>query len=81
MAEFNIRLFAFKRMSRDRELLFREVAYSSLIGSHYDPKKIPKSKQEYWRIGGENSIDLERKKQLAEMMRSKREQFKNINNV
>lgn len=51
MAEFNIRLFAFKRMSTNRELLVREVAYYSMIGSHLNPKKLPKSKEAFWQVG------------------------------
>ena len=81
MAEFNIRLFAFRRMTRDKEMLFREVGYSSLVGNHYDPKKLPKSKQEYWRIGHEKKIDIDNRKALAQMMRDKITQYKNNKNV
>lgn len=81
MAEFNIRLFAFRRMTRDKEMLFREVAYSSLIGSHYDPKKLPKSKQQYWQIEHEKKIDIDERKALAEMMRTKIKQYKQSKNV
>ena len=51
MAEFNIRLFAFKRMSKDREMLFREVAWSAYISGNLDPKKMAKTKDKYWSIG------------------------------
>jgi len=42
-AEFQIRLFAYKRMQlRDWEKV-RQIAWSSFIGSHQDPKKMPKT--------------------------------------
>ena len=42
-AEFQIRLFAYKRMQlRDWEKV-RQIAWSAFIGSHQDPKKMPKS--------------------------------------
>jgi hypothetical protein len=77
MAEFNIRLFAFKRMKRDEELLFREVGYSALIGSHLDPKKMPKTKQKYWSIGLDNRID---KEQLEHNKKVMLEAYKKYNN-
>lgn len=50
-AEFQIRAFAYRRMQEKKELLAREVAWASLIGSHYNPKNLPKSKDKFWRIG------------------------------
>lgn len=77
MAEFNIRLFAFKRMSTNRELLVREVAYYSMIGSHLNPKKLPKSKQAFWSIGQDSKIDKERMDKMKEAMRKAVEQYNN----
>ena len=77
MAEFNIRLFAFKRMSRDKEMLFREVGYSAMVGSHLDPKKMPKTKQKYWSIGVDNRID---EKQLEQNKATMLEAYKQYNN-
>lgn len=68
MAEFNIRLFAFKRMTKDKEYLFREVAYYGMIGSHMDVKKIPKTKQKFWSIGADNIIDKEQLEQNKKAM-------------
>ena len=49
-AEFQIRLFAYKRMQlRDWEK-FRQVAWSALIGSHQDPKKMPKTIDKFMRL-------------------------------
>jgi hypothetical protein len=68
MAEFNIRLFSFKRLERNKEVLFREVAWQSLVGSHADPKKIPKNREKFWQIGEVSNIDKERKIRMKEAM-------------
>jgi len=77
MAEFNIRLFAFKRMSTNRELLVREVAYYSMIGSHLNPKKLPKSKEAFWQVGRDVKVDKERVERMKEAMRKAVEQYNN----
>jgi hypothetical protein len=46
-AEFQIRLFAYNRIQKMEWLKLRELAWASLIGSHYDPKKLPKSKDSF----------------------------------
>jgi hypothetical protein len=68
MAEFNIRLFSFKRLERNKEVLFREVAWQSLVGSHADPKKIPKNRQKFWQIGEVSKIDKDTKDRMKEAM-------------
>ena len=50
-AEFQIRAFAYRRMQEKKELLAREIAWNALIGSHYNPKKLPKDKNRFWQIG------------------------------
>ena len=50
-AEFQIRAFAYRRMQEKEELLAREIAWNALIGSHYNPKKLPKDKNKFWQIG------------------------------
>tara|TARA_R110000803_G_scaffold23069_5_gene56872 strand:+ start:4613 stop:4906 length:294 start_codon:yes stop_codon:yes gene_type:complete len=57
MAEFNIRYFALNRIEEKNDLRTREISYSSLTGSHLDPKKLPKNKKEYWSIGADNIIE------------------------
>lgn len=57
MAEFNIRYFALNRIEEKKDLRTREISYSSLTGSHLDPKKLPKNKKEYWSIGADNIIE------------------------
>ena len=55
MAEFNIRLFAFNRMSKREEILVREIAYNSYIGGSLNLKKLP-SKDKFWDLGLKKDI-------------------------
>lgn len=77
MAEFNIRLFAFKRMCEREDMLFREVSYYALVGSHLDPKILPKTKQQFWSLGFERIEEKNRLKRMKEVI--KRERSKYIN--
>lgn len=78
MAEFNIRLFSFNRMRNFDELMFREVAYYSMIGAHLNPKKLPKDKQTFWKIGQESN----NKEKIREAMIKAMEDYKkNKSNV
>jgi len=54
-AEFQIRAFAYNRIEEKKDLRTREIAWASLIGSHLDPKKLPKSKDAFWQIGEKKS--------------------------
>ena len=65
MAEFNIRYFALNRIEEKNDLRTREISYSSLTGSHLDPKKLPKNKKEYWSIG----VDIRNNEDKMEKMR------------
>lgn len=42
-AEFQIRLFAYKRMELREWEKVRQIAWSAFIAPHQDPKKLPKS--------------------------------------
>jgi len=55
-AEFQIRAFAYNRTSQHKEELYREVAWSALIGTHLNPKKLPKTKDIFWKIGNKKSV-------------------------
>lgn len=52
-AEFQIRLFAYKRMDLYKWMQIRELAWSSFIAPHQDPKKMPKTKERFWPLSGE----------------------------
>tara|TARA_R110000796_G_scaffold93135_3_gene197608 strand:+ start:1832 stop:2095 length:264 start_codon:yes stop_codon:yes gene_type:complete len=51
-AEFNLRLFSYNRIKEAERKDLREVAWSNFLASfHSDPKRFPKTKQEFWAIG------------------------------
>lgn len=77
MAEFNIRLFAFKRISRDKELLFREVAWNSYISSNLDYKKMAKTKQQLWKIGDDNNKSKNNIDKMKEAIRKAKDDYNN----
>ena len=77
MAEFNIRLFSFNRMRQFDELMFREVAYYATVGPHLNPKKLPKDKQTFWKIGQESN----NKEKIREAMIKAMEEYKLKKNV
>ncbi len=52
-AEFQLRLFAYKRECDRNDRNFREVAFAALWSFNVDGKKLPKSKQKFWPIGSE----------------------------
>lgn len=55
-AEFQIRLFAFNRIEKNNWFKLREIMWITLISSHQDPKKLPKSKDAFM------SLDIKSKK-------------------
>jgi hypothetical protein len=57
-AEFCIRQHAYRRIQKNDWYKVREVAYSALIGSHIDPKKLPKSKDKFIPLDSEVSQGL-----------------------
>jgi hypothetical protein len=68
MAEFNIRYFALNRIEEKKDLRCREIGYSSLVGSHLDPKKLPKNKKEYWVIGADKRNHEDKKEKMRELI-------------
>jgi hypothetical protein len=53
--EFLLRQIGYQREQKNEWYKVREIAYCALVGSHQDPKKLPKNK--------ENFIPLEGQKQ------------------
>lgn len=49
--EFQLRAYAYMKNEQNDWYKVREVAYASLIGSHMNPKKIPKSKEAFMPLG------------------------------
>ena len=54
-AEFQIRLFAYKRVQEREWEKVRILAWYAMTGSHQDPKKMPKSLSQFM------SLDLDKK--------------------
>lgn len=50
-AEFQIRLFAYKRIQLREWEKVRQIAWSATIGSHQDPKKLPKTIDKFMDLG------------------------------
>lgn len=51
-AEFNLRLFSYKRVSEGELIKLRRLAWITYIAPHQDPKKLRGMKEEkWWRIG------------------------------
>lgn len=54
-AEFQIRLFAYKRMEFREWEKVRQIAWSAFIAPHQDPKKLPKTIDKFMNLNGGNS--------------------------
>jgi len=68
LAEFNIRLFSYRRLERNKKILVREIAWAATIGSHLDPKKLPKSKEKFMPIGNDVRISREHQERINQTM-------------
>ena len=66
--EFKIKSYAFRRMQEERLRHTRLIAFSSQIGSHLDPKKMPKSIEQFMPIGSERK--KKRKSKVSDEMRA-----------
>lgn len=53
-AEFQIRLFAYRRVQEREWEKVRFIAWNSLIGFHSNPKKLPKSITEFMKLDIDN---------------------------
>lgn len=51
-AEFQIRLFAYKRMQLEDWKKFRLVAYNALVAPYQDYKKLPKTMDKFMDLSG-----------------------------
>ncbi len=49
-AEFCIRQYAYRRIDKNDWRKVREIAYSALVGSHLDHKKLPKTQNDFIRL-------------------------------
>lgn len=68
--EFRIKSFAYNRMQKERLMHTRMIAYYSMIGSHLDPKGLPKSIDKFMPIGRNKSkVPPEMKELFKQRMR------------
>jgi len=72
-AEFQIRLFAYKRMQVREWEKFRLVAYNALIAPYQDYKKLPKTMDKFMDLSGgkakTNGVSDEQKQNFLEIYR------------
>jgi hypothetical protein len=73
-AEFLIRQHAYRRIQKNDWYKVREIAYSSLIGSHIDPKKLPKSKDKFIPLDDEKDNTLNPKQMMQILKATKQYQ-------
>lgn len=66
-AEFQIRLFAWKRVEERAWEKVRIIAWYSMTGSHQDPKKMPKSITQFMKL----SFDDKKHSKISDEMKAK----------
>jgi hypothetical protein len=70
-AEFQIRLFAYKRMQVREWEKFRLVAYNALVAPYQDYKKLPKTIDKFMDLSGgkpkQNGVSEEQKQNFLEI--------------
>ena len=59
-SEFIIRQHAYHRIEKNEWYKIREMAFASLIGSHIDPKKLPKSKEKFIPLDSSSNLAIEK---------------------
>ena len=67
--EFLIKSYAYNRMQEEKLRHTRLIAYSSQIGSHLDPKKLPRSIDQFMQIGSEKNARKSNKSLIFDDMK------------
>lgn len=55
-AEFQIRLFAYKRQDKYEWIKLRELMWTTYIAPHQDPKKMVKSKEKFLPLNSDKKV-------------------------
>ena len=79
-AEFQIRLFAYKRMELREWEKVRQIAWSAFIAPHQDPKKLPKSIDKFMSLGNNKTnkgVGIEQKENFLKAYKEYLNQKKN----
>lgn len=71
--EFIIRQFAFERMRKFELFKVREIAWASTIAPHLNPKRLPKTKEQFMPL---ETKDTSVSDKMKERMRKAIEQYK-----
>ena len=67
--EFLIKSYAYNRMQEEKLRHTRLIAYSAQIGSHLDPKKLPRSIDQFMQIGSEKNANKSNKNVIFDDMK------------
>ena len=82
--EFLIKSYAYNRMQEEKLRHTRLIAYSAQIGSHLDPKKLPRSIDQFMRIGSEKDVEKSNKSpifdDMKELFRKRMNEYKSQQN-
>jgi hypothetical protein len=76
-AEFQIRLFAWKRTEEREWEKVRILAWYAMTGSHQDPKKMPKSITQFMKLGIDKNKPSLSEAQKERFLEVTREYLKN----
>lgn len=82
--EFLIKSYAYNRMQEEKLRHTRLVAYSAQIGSHLDPKKLPRSIDQFMKIGNEKEVEKSNKSaifdDMKELFKKRMQEYKSQQN-
>ncbi len=78
--EFLIKSYAYSRMQEEKLRHTRLIAYSAQIGSHLDPKKLPRSIDQFMPIGNEKNARKSNKNDnfddMKELFKKRMQEYK-----
>ena len=77
-AEFRIRLHSWIRQSEREVFLIRELAWIVYIAPHNDPKKLKKTREQFWPLkkGGEKKVTDSMLKRIKEAQKKYHDDIK-----
>lgn len=73
--EFRIKSFAYNRMQEERLRHTRLITYYSAIGSHLDPKKLPKTIDQFMPIGQKKTKKSIISDEMRELYRQRMDEY------
>ena len=79
-AEFQIRLFAYKRIQLREWEKVRMIAWSAFIGSHQDPKTMPRTIDKFMSLDNEKPKSNVSEEQRQRFLQATEEYLKQVKN-